>query len=249
MRAPVALLSAVVALLPACPPSRATTATAPRATGGKSVEGTPRPDTSPAKGVAPGEQLPPPDTPRSAGAGTTEPRSRPEAPRATAVTSGERIPHHEAPRATAVTSGERIPHLEASRAMRGGGAEPPALPDSPRTAVGHPVPPAVEVALTGTWRSQVPGVRGLAVAQVEPCLPVPAAPTRLGEVVTLPREGPLSARFVLPQGAVASVCVYAVNAAGVTVGAAAVTPGPTRFFGLEARRLGPVDVIVTPLGR
>ncbi|MCA2978282.1 MAG: hypothetical protein INH41_02975 [Myxococcaceae bacterium] len=111
------------------------------------------------------------------------------------------------------------------------------------------MPPAVEVALTGTWRSQVPGVRGLAVAQVEPCLPVPAAPTRLGEVVTLPREGPLSARFVLPQGAVASVCVYAVNAAGVTVGAAAVTPGPTRFFGLEARRLGPVDVIVTPLGR
>ena len=86
-------------------------------------------------------------------------------------------------------------------------APPPAprLPESPKTPVGMAVPPDAEVEVIGTWRSGVKAAQHVAVAQKEPCLPVPATPTRYGASVTLSAQGALFAEFFLPQGTVAHV--------------------------------------------
>jgi hypothetical protein len=123
----------------------------------------------------------------------------------------------------------------------------PRLPESPRTPVGMPVPPDAEVKVIGTWRSVVTAAQHVAVAQKEPCVPVPTTPTRYGASVTLSAQGALVAAFFLPQGTVAHVCLYALDAAGAVVGAATMPDTPRVFGGLEALTVGPHAVEVKPL--
>ncbi len=123
----------------------------------------------------------------------------------------------------------------------------PRLPESPKTPVGMAIPPAAEVEVIGTWRSGVKAAQHVAVAQKEPCLPVPATPTRYGESVTLSAQGALLAEFFLPQGTVAHVCLYALDATGAVVGAVTMPDTPKAFSGLGKLIVGPHTVEVKPL--
>lgn len=123
----------------------------------------------------------------------------------------------------------------------------PRLPESPKTPVGMAVPPDAEVEVIGTWRSGVKAAQHVAVAQKEPCLPVPATPTRYGASVTLSAQGALFAEFFLPQGTVAHVCLYALDDTGAVVGAVTMPDTPKVFSGLGELIVGPHTVEVKPL--
>lgn len=90
---------------------------------------------------------------------------------------------------------------------------------------------AAEVEFTGHWSAgQVSSASVTLVAQLEPCLPVPAKPTRLGEE-RLTQPGPLFAEFFIKQGTQGYGCLYAKDAAGRVVGAAAFPNNPLTFQG------------------
>lgn len=129
-------------------------------------------------------------------------------------------------------------------------ATPPAradvLPASPPSAEAMPPRPDAEVEIVGTWATEVKAQRHVLVAQVEPCLPVPATPTRLGEV-TLETPGTLFAEFFFKQGTKAHVCVYGLDANGAVVGAVTMPDTPRTFEGLGELMVGPHAVTVKPL--
>lgn len=121
------------------------------------------------------------------------------------------------------------------------------LPESPRTAAAMPNRPDAEVEVVGQWRSKVPGAKKhVAVAQVEPCVPVPAKPTRFGDEVTLEGEG-FFVEYFLPQGTRAHVCLYALDEQGAVVGAVTMPDTPRVFEGLGELMVGPHRVEVVPL--
>jgi hypothetical protein len=123
------------------------------------------------------------------------------------------------------------------------------LPESPRTAAAVAQRPDAEVEVVGQWRSKVPGAKQhVAVAQVEPCVPVPARPTRFGEAATLEGEG-FFVEYFMPQGTRAHVCLYALDEKGAVVGAATVPDTPRVFEGLGELMVGPHRVEVLPLPR
>lgn len=87
-----------------------------------------------------------------------------------------------------------------------------------------------EVEFFGKWSAgEVKAAKVIFVAQVEPCAPVPTAPTRFGEV-TLTGES-LFAEFFIPQGAKGSACVYGLAEDGHVVGLADSTQNPMTFEG------------------
>ena len=88
-----------------------------------------------------------------------------------------------------------------------------------------------EVEFTGKWSAgTVTAASVVFVAQLEPCLPVPEKPTRLGEE-KLAQPGTLFAEFFIKQGTVGHACLYAKDAAGQLVGAAAFPGNPLTFKG------------------
>ncbi|MBL8941283.1 MAG: hypothetical protein JNM69_42450 [Archangium sp.] len=125
----------------------------------------------------------------------------------------------------------------------------PKLPESAPNAAAMPPRPDAEVEIVGTWSSTVKAAaKHVVVMQAEPCLPVPATPKRFGEMV-LSEPGSLFAEFFLPQGTTASVCLYALDDAGVVVGALTMPETPKRFEGLGELMVGPHKVEVVPLPR
>lgn len=120
------------------------------------------------------------------------------------------------------------------------------LPTSPPTAEAMPPRPDAEVEIVGTWATEVKAARYVLVAQVEPCLPVPATPTKLGEV-TLETPGTLFAEFFFKQGTKAHVCVYGLDSAGAVVGAVTMPDTPRTFEGLGELMVGPHAVTVKAL--
>lgn len=127
-------------------------------------------------------------------------------------------------------------------------AEPKlALPESkPNTEAVAPRPDA-EVEVVGKWSSKVKASKVIIVAQAEPCVPVPASPKRFGNEVTLDQQGAMFAEFFMPQGTLASVCLYALDEKGIVVGAVAVPETPRTFEGLGELMVGPHSVELVPL--
>ena len=122
-----------------------------------------------------------------------------------------------------------------------------ALPESkPDPAAVAPKPDA-EVEVVGTWSSKVKASKVIVVAQAEPCVPVPSSPKRFGNEVTLDQPGALFAEFFMPQGTVASVCLYALDDKGAVVGAVTVPETPKTFEGLGELMVGPHRVELLPL--
>jgi hypothetical protein len=104
-----------------------------------------------------------------------------------------------------------------------------------------------EVEFTGDWsRNGVTAEKVIFVAQLEPCLPVPAAPTRLGEEV-MQREGPVFAEFFIPQGTVGHACLYGLNAAGAVVAAASYEKNPLTWKGVGEVVVGPMKFALAPV--
>lgn len=126
-------------------------------------------------------------------------------------------------------------------------AEQLALPPSLKTPAAVPPLPDAEVEVVGTWSTKVKAARTIAVAQAEPCLPVPERPTRFGGEQALGEPGPLFAEFFLPQGTTAWVCLYGLDEAGVVVGAVAVPGTPQTFGGIGELMVGPHTVELTPV--
>jgi len=127
-------------------------------------------------------------------------------------------------------------------------AEPKlALPESkPNTAAVAPRPDA-EVEFVGTWSSKVKASKFIIVAQAEPCVPVPTSPKRFGNELALDQPGALFAEFFMPQGTLATVCVYALDEKGAVVGAGTFPETPKTFEGLGELIVGPHAVEVAPL--
>ncbi|MBL8920475.1 MAG: hypothetical protein JNJ54_16545 [Myxococcaceae bacterium] len=123
------------------------------------------------------------------------------------------------------------------------------LPESPRTAVAMPPRPDAEVEVVGKWSSKVPGAKKhVAVAQVEPCVPVPVNARRFGDEVVLEGDGYFFEYF-MPQGTRAHVCLYALDDKGVVIGAVTIPDTPRVFEGLGELMVGPHTVEIVPLAR
>lgn len=121
------------------------------------------------------------------------------------------------------------------------------LPESkPNVAAVAPKPDA-EVEVVGKWSSTVKAAKVIIVAQAEPCVPVPASPKRFGNEIALDQPGAMFAEFFMPQGTVASVCLYALDEKGVVVGAVTVPETPKTFEGLGELMVGPHTVELVPL--
>ena len=108
-------------------------------------------------------------------------------------------------------------------------------PTPPKPPAAKPQLPAAateaEVEFTGKWSlGPVKAAAVVFVAQLEPCLPVPEKPTRLGEE-RLNAPGDLFAEFFIKQGTVGHACVYAKDDAGQLVGAGAFPGNPLTFAG------------------
>ncbi len=118
------------------------------------------------------------------------------------------------------------------------------------TAAAPPAPAPVkkaEVEFGGSWaRNGVTAAKVVFVAQVEPCVPVPAKPTRFGEEV-MKSEGTLFAEFFIPQGAVGHACLYGFDEAGVVVAAASYEKNPVTFQGEGEVVVGPVKLSLVSL--
>ncbi len=121
------------------------------------------------------------------------------------------------------------------------------LPESKPNTEAVAVRPDAEVEIVGTWSSKVKAARVIVVAQAEPCVPVPASPRRFGSELALDQEGPLFAEFFMPQGTLATVCLYALDEKGAVVGAAPFPQTPRTFEGLGELIVGPHAVQVEPL--
>jgi len=125
-------------------------------------------------------------------------------------------------------------------------ALPLPLPESPKRTDAVAPRPDVEVEVVGKWSSTVKAAKVIVVAQLEPCVPVPARPTRFGGEQAI-EPGGLFAEFFMPWGTTASVCVYALDEQGVVVGAVTFPETPKTFEGLGELVVGPHTVVVAPL--
>ncbi len=104
-----------------------------------------------------------------------------------------------------------------------------------------------EVEFSGEWsRNGVAAQKVLFVAQLEPCLPVPASPTRLGEEV-MQHEGSLFAEFFIPQGTVGHACLYGFGADGAVVAAASYEKNPLTWKGNGEVVVGPMKFLLAPV--
>jgi hypothetical protein len=121
-----------------------------------------------------------------------------------------------------------------------------ACPEKKTTPVAvAPAPPQVkkaEVEFTGDWsRNGVTAAKVIFIAQAEPCLPVPAKPTRFGEE-QMKSEGHLFAEFFIPQGTAGHACLYGLDEAGKVVAAASYEKNPLTFQGEGEVVVGPVKL-------
>ncbi len=88
-----------------------------------------------------------------------------------------------------------------------------------------------EVEFFGSWETGgVKAEKVMFVAQLEPCVPVPDKPTRLGEQA-LETPGPLFAEFFITQGTRGHACIYGFDGTGTVVGVAGSTQNPMLFEG------------------
>jgi hypothetical protein len=123
----------------------------------------------------------------------------------------------------------------------------PEKKSAPAAAVAPPAVKKAEVEFAGKWsRNEVAAAKVVFVAQLEPCLPVPAKPTRFGEEV-LKGEGQLFAEFFIPQGTKGHACLYAFDAAGAVVGTASYDKNPVTFEGEGEVVVGPMTMSLVTL--
>jgi len=105
----------------------------------------------------------------------------------------------------------------------------------------------VECEFVGTWKPLDPPPAAVSfVVQLEPCLPVPATPTRLGEE-KLQQPGNFFAEFFITRGSKAHLCVYATDEKGAVVAAAAYAKNPVTFEGEGEFVTRHIDVELAPV--
>jgi hypothetical protein len=122
-----------------------------------------------------------------------------------------------------------------------------ALPPSPKLAKLPEPSHNAEVEISGDWKNGgLPSASVELVAQKEPCLPVPANPTRLG-TQKLSAEGTLFAEFYIPQGTAGAICLYAKDASGAVVAAASYEKNPVTFEGTGEVEIGPLHLVLAKL--
>lgn len=115
--------------------------------------------------------------------------------------------------------------------VAGVGCEKSKAPEGAPRKVKEDTAGKAEVEFFGTWAAgEVKAAKVIFVVQEEPCLPVPAKPTRYGET-RLDAPGPLFAEFFIPQRATGHACVYGLDEAGQVVSAASSTQNPMSFEG------------------
>lgn len=105
----------------------------------------------------------------------------------------------------------------------------------------------VECEFVGTWKPLDPPPAAVTfVVQLEPCLPVPAKPTRLG-AEKLAQPGNFFAEFFITRGTQGHLCVYATDAGGAVVAAAAYAKNPVTFDGEGEFVTRHIDVELAPV--
>lgn len=120
--------------------------------------------------------------------------------------------------------------------------------DAPKPVPTLPGPAKeVEAEFVGTWKPLDPPAAAVTfTVQLEPCLPVPQKPTRLGEE-KLVQPGNFFAEFFLDRGTRGHLCVYATDERGKVVGAAAYPKNPVTFEGDGEFVTRGIDVELKPV--
>jgi hypothetical protein len=129
-------------------------------------------------------------------------------------------------------------------------AEPAAAPTARALKQQERASGKAEVEFFGKWTAaELKPAKVVFVAQVEPCVPVPAKPTRLGEAALKVEPGTLFAEFFIPQGTVGHACVYALDERGEVIGAGGTKENPLTFEGEGEVIKGNLDFTLAPVAK